>query len=587
VERIPTLDAVRNLPALLERAAAAASLTPLASDRIGGGWRRLDAAALLGLTRSIAGRLQAAGMQVGERVGLMGPSSGFWLAADLGIQLAGGITVPLFADASAEHLAHIAGDAGLQRVVVDGDDCTDALHAALGGALAILPRAALEEAGPAATPATLRSEDLATLIYTSGSTGHPKGVALSHGNLLYQVRSAVAAFALDGSSDRALSCLPLAHVFERMVCLSYLAAGVPIHFVADIRQLGRELTEVQPTCLSVVPRVLERFRARIIAKTEQDGALRGGIARWALGRAARHQRGWLHGLADRLVYAPVRQALGGHLRCLIVGGAALDQDLEAFFRGLGIPLYQGYGMTEASPVITVNRPGDERASTAGRPFPGTEIRIGAQGEIQVRGPGVMRGYFHQPGSGPDAEGWLATGDRGELDADGYLRITGRLSSVVKTAGGKFIDPEAIEGRLAGHPLLDRAFVIAEARPWPAALLFLDPEALGRWADRHRLAPEAAMRAPALRQDLEAWIQRANGHLDRWERVRRFHLLLGPVTVASGLLTPTQKPRRPAIMQRHADAIAALYSEAEQATTTDPQMIGDAAPDPSTARTTPP
>lgn len=560
MSQYPAIEGISTLPGLLAHAAAAWPQRVIAAERQGDAWRTWTAAELQAHSQGIRGHLLTSGLKPGDCIGLIGPPSPFWLAADLAIQGAGAITVPLFADASTEHLAHIAADAQIGLVVADGEDCHEAIHAATSGSVRILDRGALQAAGRGSDQACQSRDDLATLIYTSGSTGHPKGVELSHANLLYQVRSAVSSFALDGSRDRALSCLPLAHVFERMVAYSHLAAGVPIHFLADIRQLGSELATVKPTCLTVVPRILERFRARIIQRTELDGTLRGGIARWALARAIHHHRGWLHDLADRVVYRPVRQALGGCLRCLIVGGAALDRELEAFFRGLGIPLYQGYGMTEASPVITVNRPGDERPFTVGRPFPGTSVKLDSRGQILVRGPGVMRGYHRIPGSGPDSEGWLATGDLGTLDADGFLRISGRASNVVKMANGKFIDPEAIESRLAGHPLLDRAIVVAEGRPWPVALLFLDPEALGRWADRHHLAPEPALSDPALHAELEAWVQEANRHLDRWERMRGFRALLAPLTVASGLVTPTQKPRRGPLAARYAQAIASLYPD---------------------------
>jgi long-chain acyl-CoA synthetase len=340
---------------------------------------------------------------------------------------------------------------------------------------------------------------------------------------------------------------------------------------------------VRPTLFAAVPRVLEKARERIVARVEALDGPRGRLARWALRRAEDHDparplRGLervRHAVADRLVYRKWRAALGGRLRYVIAGGAAVSSDLVDFFDAAGIQVLQGYGQTETSPVISFNRPGRNRSGTVGEALPGVEVRVSDDGEVLTRGPHVMLGYYHDEAATRavfDADGWLHTGDRGTLDDDGYLRIAGRLKDEFKLSTGKFVFPEPLERRLERDPLVEHAVVFGAGHPYCVALLFLSPEATRRWATQAGLLastapaadaalPSEVLSAPALLERFREIVATANAEADRWEQVQRFTLLPGPLSVASGLLTPTLKIRRASLAERYAAQLEALY-EAE-------------------------
>ena len=430
--------------------------------------------------------------------------------------------------------------------------------------------------------ARVRPDDLATIIHTSGSTGLPKGVELTHANLLSQIRTAAGLFPLQAGRDRALSCLPFAHVFERVVVYTYLIQGVPVLIADDVKQVGALLREVQPAVMTAVPRLIEKIHLRIRTQIADSVAVKRQLGRWALELAVtraptmREKRGahpWTLRVADRLIYAKLRQALGGRLKYLIVGGAALSDELTRFLIGVDLPVYTGYGLTEASPVIAVNHPGARRLGTVGKAFPGVEIRLGdpakgeIAGEILARGPGIMRGYHREAVSPVDAEGWLHTGDVGTLDGDGYLTITGRVKELFKTANGKYVAPTPIEqaltsadGNCAG--LIDQALVVAEGQPCVGALLFPDPEALRRRkvaAGCPQVADAEFLARPEIVAELADRIGAINGHLSQWERIRCWRLVAEPPSVANEGLTPTMKLRRHALTRRYERLINDMYA----------------------------
>ena len=550
--------------------------------RRAGRWHDLSANEFVSYATRLAFGLLAKGMAKGEHVALIGRPSPFWLAMDLAIQSAGGVTVPLFVDGSREHLRYCLKHCSIRMALVDGEAGAETLrrtdhplylvacHHCMptdnwidsrqlmreGDDLAITqPQAVMQ------TVSQISDTDIATVIFTSGSTGEPKGVPLSHANLLYQIRCAADAFQLSPQDDLALSSLPLAHVFERMVSLSHVAARVPICFVDDIGNLAISLEEVRPTFLTTVPRILEKVHDRIVIRASQGNIISKRLASWAIRRAEQGGGGWLHGVADKVLYQTIRDRFGGRLRALIVGGAPLRKDIESFFRNAGLPLYQGYGMTEASPVITVNRPGLDLEGTVGKPFPGTDIRLGQDNEILVRGPGVMHGYLHDDGLTVDDEGWLHTGDLGSLDADGFLRITGRKKELLKTAGGKYVSPLPIEQSLTRLPLVDRALIIAEGRPFVSAILFVDPDQLDAAKQRAKqtdLDDQTFLQSEAMRNRFAEQIATVNEGLDHWQQIRHYEVIAEMPSVENGLLTATQKLRRGKLRDHYQELIDTCY-----------------------------
>jgi long-chain acyl-CoA synthetase len=438
--------------------------------------------------------------------------------------------------------------------------------------------------------AELAPRDLATVVYTSGTTGQPKGVMLSHQNLSFNALAAFAGFPdyrPGEGGEVAISFLPLAHSLQRTLCYAVLAHGTTIYF-SSREHLGEDFAFVRPTVFAAVPRVLEKARERIVARVEELAGLRGRLARWALARAERHDpdrpRGGLerlrHRLADLLVYRKWRSAFGGRVRHVIAGGAAVSAELVDFYGAAGVEVLQGYGLTETSPVIAYNRPGRSRSGTVGEPLVGVEVMVSAEGEVLTRGPHVMRGYFRDEAATRAvlvAEGWLRTGDRGSLDERGFLRLNGRLKDDFKLSTGKFVFPESIERSLERNPLIEHAVLLGAGHPYCVAMLFVDAGPALRWLARaghldasvpegvpgEEILPRDLLVSPPLVAYVREHVARINETTERWEQVQRFMLLPGPLSVASGLLTPTLKVRRATLTERYAAEVAALY-EAEPA-----------------------
>jgi long-chain acyl-CoA synthetase len=417
----------------------------------------------------------------------------------------------------------------------------------------------------------VRSEDTATLIYTSGSTGHPKGVQLTHGNLISQVQAARFCFPLDPATDSALSFLPLSHVFERMVAYFYIASGVSLHFAEDPKQAGENLRELSPTLMTVVPRFLEKAHDRILANAHQGG-LAGRLIQAAMRRALERTDDapltFWDRIYDRLVYSSIRGRMGGRLRLVICGSAPLDARLCRFFLNTGLQVYEGYGLTESSPVLTVNFPGHRKLGTVGRAFPGVELRIAPDGEVLARGPNIMTGYYGHPEATQavlGADGWLHTGDLGRLDGAGYLTITGRKKELFKTANGKYVAPLPIEQALTAHTLVEAAVVIAEGRPYATVVIFPDFDELVAWreslTDEEATAASGAfLRSKPVLERYAAIVEAVNEGTSSWERLLRFTLADAPPSIEGGELTPTMKLRRHAVEAKYATKIDAMYGK---------------------------
>ena len=561
----------------------------LASARDGDTWRDVTAVELQGRVDRLAKGFLAAGVRAGDRVALMSRTRLEWTVTDLALWSVGAVPVPVYETSSADQVRWICQDSGAVAMIVEDaamravvtrcrDDLPDLRDVwQIGsGSLEELAAAGLEVADDEleARRSAVDRGDLATIIYTSGTTGVPRGCELTHGNFMALADNACERLAVVVEAPGAahLIFLPLAHVFARFIQVVCLRAGVRMGHSPDARSLLDDLAGFGPTFVLAVPRVFEKIYAAAEQRAQASG--RAAVFRWAARVADAHSRAVdtgsvgpvlrvQHALADRLVLGRLRASLGGRVRYAISGGAALGSRLGHFFRGAGIVVLEGYGLTETTAPVTVNTPDQLRIGTVGRPLPGVSVRVADDGEILVKGVGVFRGYRHDP-EGTAAvlqEGWLRTGDLGEVDADGFLRVTGRSKEILVTAGGKNVVPGPLEDRLRAHPLVSQCMVVGEARPFVAALVTLDADLLPDWLGRHGLTglpPEQVVTHPLLRQEIQDAVDEANAAVSRAESIRAFTVLAEDFTVEAGTLTPSLKLRRHVVAEAHAEQIEAVY-----------------------------
>ncbi|WP_298885394.1 long-chain fatty acid--CoA ligase [uncultured Serinicoccus sp.] len=561
----------------------------LASTRDGDTWHDVTAIELQRRVDRLAKGFLAAGIRPGDRVALMSRTRLEWTVTDLALWSAGAVPVPVYETSSADQVRWICQDSGAVAIIVEDaamravvTRCRDDLPELRdvwqieSGSLEELAAAGLEvaDAELEARRTSVDRGDLATIIYTSGTTGAPRGCELTHGNFIALADNACERLSIVVEAPGAanLLFLPLAHVFARFIQVVCLRAGVRLGHSPDARTLLEDLAGFGPTFVLAVPRVFEKIYAAAEQRAQASG--RAAVFRWAARVAETHSRAvdtgsvgpglrLQHAVADRLVLSRLRASLGGRVRYAISGGAALGARLGHVFRGAGIVVLEGYGLTETTAPATVNTPDQLRIGTVGRPLPGVAVRVDDSGEILVQGVGVFRGYRHDP-AGTEAvlrEGWLRTGDLGELDADGFLRITGRSKEVIVTAGGKNVVPGPWEDRLRSHPLVSHCMVVGEARPFVAALVTLDADLLPDWLE-HRglggLPPEEVVAHPLLRQEIQAAVDGANATVSRAESIRAFTVLAEDFTVEAGTLTPSLKLRRHVVAASHAEQIEAIY-----------------------------
>jgi long-chain acyl-CoA synthetase len=428
--------------------------------------------------------------------------------------------------------------------------------------------------------ARVTGDQLATIIYTSGTTGEPKGVMLTHNNLSSNEETSVEAYRM-GPADQAVSFLPLSHVYERVTAYAYLFHGVPIAYVERIEDLPQALIEVHPTLAAAVPRVFEKLYANIMQKGREATGSKRRIFEWAVRVARESVRwrvygeeapSWLHlrwKIADRIVYSKIREGIGGRFRAFISGGGPLSRELAEFFWAVGVPVYQGYGLTEASPVVSANHPGTNRVGTVGQPIENVSVRIAEDGEILVHGPCVMKGYYQKPADTSaviSADGWLQTGDIGRLDEDGYLYVTDRKKDLFKTAAGKFVAPQPIENLLKASPLILNAVLVGDAYKFISALIvpnFASVEAAAREHSRTFASHEQLADDPWVHELIAREVARLNSKLAQYETIKKFALLGEDFTFDGGQLTYTLKLKRRVIAERYADIIAQMYAETPQ------------------------
>jgi len=554
-----------------------------------GGWVSYSHKELAGRVRHLTLALDAMGVQRGERVGLIAPSSPDWLIIDLAIQSAGGVTVPIFNKISPESFRHEIADSGMRYLFAGNPEEIPLIHEHRASLKEVITfwysgtherYDSLFEEGRsidvdrpdryAELCDAISDGDLATVIYTSGSTGLPKGVELTQRNIVSQVAASAERFPRDYSDDTCLSILPLAHIFERMVMYFYIASGIPVYFVDDPKEVAAYMRSVRPTIMTVVPRVLEKVYTAIKHRAEEARGIEKLLIRGAVRRASEKEIekrffGPLDAIYQKAVYPRFREALSPRFRYLICGSSKLDPQIARFFTNIGIPIYEGYGLTEASPVISANGPRATRIGTVGRPFPGVEVKIAPDGEILARGPNIMVGYHRNSeatGAVIDDEGWLHTGDLGSLDDDGYLRITGRKKELFKKSTGEYVPPAPIEYALTQIPYVDAAMIIADNRTYVTALLFPDSDRLAFFKERYGLAnmtDSEFLKSEFLHTKTEEYIDEINRHRHHCEWIERFTIMDHAAAVETGELTPSMKLRRFQIEQMYRDAIENMYS----------------------------
>ncbi|MBK6932068.1 MAG: long-chain fatty acid--CoA ligase [Saprospirales bacterium] len=563
-----------------------------------GAWRTWSTAQLLAERDALSAGLLLQGLRKGDRIGILAHcGSPRWAIADAALLQTGLVPVPVHTTARPDEIAHISRDAGLAAFFVSNAAMLDQLRQA--GAVPARVFAFEPTEGAVAWDALcqppdealstqirhlrdgIHPGDLATLLYTSGTTGAPKGVMLSHANIVSNVKSVLAIVPV-GPLVTAVSFLPLSHIFERMVTYVYQAAGTPVWYVESLERLPADLREVRPHFFTAVPRVLERSYERLRERRNQAGFIGKKILDWALALGERYPFAGKYAMppgyrlqrwiADLLVFRRWRRALGGRVRGIAVGAAALQPRLGRLFSAVGIDVREGYGLTETSPVVSFNRfePGGVHFGTVGIPAPGVEVRIAGadeqgEGEIEVRGPNVMSGYWNLPGETAErftADGWLKTGDIGRFEFKRFLKITGRKSEIFKTSSGKFVAPAFVEQQLLRSPFFDQCMAVGLNKPYVGALVVPNFKQLEAWClenNVHWTAPAYMILNPRVEKLFRQEIDRINeAHLGPVENIRAFQLLAEPWTPQNGLLTPTLKLRRPALEQQFATEIAALF-----------------------------
>lgn len=561
-------------------------------------WRQTSEA-----VKTIAAGLLALGIQPEDRVAIASATRYKWLLADLAIICAGGATTAVYPSTRSDDVVFILTDSGSRIVFAEDDTQLAKLHAhraqlpdvehvvtfeghadgdwvitlddlqALGAKHLVAHPTSVDE-----SVAAVRSEQLATLVYTSGTTGVPKGVELPHRCWTY-VGSAASTLGVLRPDDLQYLWLPMSHSFGKMLLAAQLQIGFASAVDGRVDKIVANLAEVHPTFLAGPPRIFEKVHAKVVQTVQEEGGVKARLFGWAFGVGARVSKAQLrgeqpglllraeHAVANKLVLAKIRHLLGGRIRFLVSGSAALSPDVAGWFHSAGVLILEGYGLTETSAGGCIVRPDDPAFGVVGPPVAGTQVRLAPDGEVFFRGPLVMRGYHNDPEATAevlDADGWFATGDVGEMDASGKLRLTDRKKDLIKTSGGKYIAPQVIETTFrAICPLASQMLVHGDARNYATALVTLDPEALAQWCRAHGLpdAGYATLAAhPAVQEYIHSCVDELNGRLNRWETIKDFRILDHDLTVEADELTPSMKVKRRVVESRHQHLIDEMYAE---------------------------
>ncbi|RUM74562.1 MAG: long-chain fatty acid--CoA ligase [Sulfurovum sp.] len=521
-----------------------------------------------------------------RQIGIAISSSPYWIMLDYALMISGAISVPLFTNISSKNLYYQILDANIETVFVESQEQENSIHIIeknieiiylskhVFGCRTFLEYVAegkkIDEAEPSLFGTLIyqiKPTDIATIVYTSGTSGKPKGVELTHKNLISQIHAIEKKYLFYKESDIAFSFLPLAHIFERTIMNFYLSKELSIYFADDVKNIVLLLDEVKPTVMTVVPRVIEKFFFKMKHK-----ALEGNIGKQLLVYLAFYRAttkdptkkiNVLDKVLDTLVYKKLRQALGGNIRMMISGGASLSDMLYRFYFNIGVPLYQGYGLTEASPVICANTPLENKIGTCGKVFPRTRVMIDKEGELLAQGDGIMKGYHNDKiatHQAIDVDRWLHTGDLASIDEAGFITITGRNKELLKTSTGEYVSSVYIEQKLLNNGWFDHAIVVGDDRPFVVALLFANPDFLGRFATKIKSTPSKTLQSAKFHKMTKKYIAKINKKLNDWEKIRDFRFISEYPTIEAGELTPSMKLAKKRLLERYTYEIDEMYKD---------------------------
>lgn len=569
-----------------------------------GEWRAISSDEMIRRAEAIALGLYALGLRSGDKAAILASNSPDWTLVDAGCQFAGIIDVPIYTTLAPDSVSYIIKDsttkvfflenkAAYERIADVMPECLsleklvffDSSDVVLENALSLADLEQMGREHPTSglldeIGSSIRPTDIATLIYTSGTTGEPKGVMLTHNNIISNVIDSGEKYEFS-EDDVPLSVLPLSHVFERSAMYLYILNGMAVHYAESVEKVPDNLREVKPTIFVGVPRIFEKVYAKAKLKAAQTGGLKEKVFNWAMGKAKEYALANAlggpvssaltikHELADRLVFSKLRQFFGGNLRSCITGGAALPDDIYLVFTGAGISIMQGYGLTETSPVITSNNPVEMRLGSVGKPIRNMKVRIAEDGEVEAFGPGVMLGYYKKDEANKEAftdDGWFRTGDIGRLDDDGFLYITDRKKELFKTSAGKYIAPSPIEQMIRSSRFVNQVVLVGNERKFAAALIVPNFEQLESYAHIKGLelsTPKEFCESPRIIDLMERQIAAATTKLAKYETVKKIVLLENELTVESGELTPTLKIKRRVVNDKYKDVIDKIYADAEK------------------------
>jgi long-chain acyl-CoA synthetase len=606
VSRLPLFpDEPVTLAGLFARAAKDKNRADALNFKQNGEWKPISSAQMIERAENIALGLYSLGLRKGDKIALMSANCPEWTLTDAGCQFGGFVDVPIYTTLNAHQVEYILKDSGSQILFLQDKDffqnlqaiaprlvelkklvffCADEVEMENSMSLSELETlgAQLKQEQPGLIKelsSAVKTDDIATLIYTSGTTGEPKGVMLSHSNLITNVLDASERYDFS-AKDTPLSVLPLSHIFERTGMYLYIWHGMAVHYAESVDKAAENLKEVRPTIFVGVPRIFEKVYAKAKDTSEKGGGLKAKIFDWATKIAKEHARKTTasesvspflaikHNIADRLVYSKLRDVFGGRLRYCISGGAALSEEIALIFTGANILIMQGYGLTETSPVISSNNPMFSKLGTVGKPIRHVEVRIAADGEIEVRGPNVMQGYYNKPEATRDAftaDGFFTTGDIGQLDAEGYLKITDRKKELFKTSGGKYIAPAPIEGMIKASRFVNQVVLIGNERKFPAALIVPNFEQLESYAKLKNLQIKTHAdfcQHPKIIDLFLRQVEELTPDLSKFEKVKKIALLEKELSIEGGELTPTLKVKRRVIDEKYKTIIDKIYAESD-------------------------
>lgn len=568
------------------------SLVDMLAAKDSSGWKKHSTAEVISKSNEISLALLARGINKNDKVAIMSTNRPEWNFVDMGIIQLGAVTVPLYPTLADNDLAFISKDAGIRIFFVENELLHEKLSrvlkasgidaeiftfetvngAAHYSSIKTVPSEA-DHKQLEACKAAVRPEDLLTLIYTSGTTGDPKGVMLSHNNLVSNFKASAAL--VPAGTHRSLSFLPLSHIFERMVNYLYMYSGISIYYAENMDSIVANLNEVNPSLFTTVPRLLEKVYDRIVSKGKEQKGIKKAIFFWALDLGLRFEperkNGWFYEtklkIARKLVFVKWQAALGGNMKAIVSGGAALQPRLARVFSAAGINVMEGYGLSETSPVISVNTtaPGFTRFGTVGKVIAELTVKIASDGEIIVKGPNVMLGYYKHPEKtreAIDSDGFFHTGDIGEIDSDGFLKITDRKKEIFKTSGGKYVSPGELENKFKESPFIEQMLVLGEGQRFPSALIVPAFEHLKSWAAFKgitNLSNQALVKDEAVLEKYQKEMNEYNAEFGNWEQIKKFVLLPNEWSIDGGEMTPKLSVKRKVVMEKYKKEVESIYA----------------------------